>query len=505
MKQRKKQKDSTGIDPQKIFSYWSDIHTETENREFFGEHYDIVQKMIACRNPKLLGYHKYVCSEHPEEYCVVPYTCKVKICSSCAKIQTDKWTEEIKTIFPKTSCFHITLTMPKEFRDFFSIEDPVWKRRSDFYRLGWETVSGFFRSRNSETGCMVVLHTFGRAALINPHLHIIVLGGGLRQAKNSPNGYKYIKHECIPKEYIRTVWQRNLLQYVLENTVELAPYTKTIMTLLKKRNQYDQFGTVFKKITKIIKTNTPEKDWEKWIKVIIDVDYYIHIKKKGDKAKESANYVARYTRRLPISKSRILEFDTQKGIVKYCYQPHNEDYPVISEITIEQFLRRLLQHVPPKGFNMIRYYGILSSRETKKFRPILEKMFPFEIPEHIPFWRQRQKEYTGKDPFICSCCHQEMILVEKCYPNSSGKLIHKFFPPQKEKTKNVEESEKAPMGKLYLLSPKFLFLDVKIHLFRNLSQSKKYRFLNTRFLEKNLGILPKNLHIEIPILKFFIF
>ena len=103
--------------------------------------------MINCRNPRKLGFSKYQCPKDPEQYIIIPHTCKCSICQTCAKIRNDKWGEDIKNHFPKGKYYHLTFTIPKEFRYFFSKEDPDWQRKNEFYQLAgfrvfrlWESV-----------------------------------------------------------------------------------------------------------------------------------------------------------------------------------------------------------------------------------------------------------------------------------------------------------------------------------------------------------------------------
>ena len=75
-----------------------------------------IEKMLSCRNPERLGYHKYACPEHPDEYIIVPHSCKTRFCNSCGKVLTDKWVKGIEDDFPPTGFHHICFTVPKELR-----------------------------------------------------------------------------------------------------------------------------------------------------------------------------------------------------------------------------------------------------------------------------------------------------------------------------------------------------------------------------------------------------
>ena len=75
-----------------------------------------IEKMLSCRNPERLGYHKYACPEHPDQYIIVPHSCKTHFCNSCGKVLTDNWVKRIEDDFPHHSFHHICFTVPQELR-----------------------------------------------------------------------------------------------------------------------------------------------------------------------------------------------------------------------------------------------------------------------------------------------------------------------------------------------------------------------------------------------------
>ena len=56
---------------------------------------DTVEKMLACRDPNKLGYHKYTCPNHPQISVIVPNSCKSRFCNTCGKVLTDKWVDKM--------------------------------------------------------------------------------------------------------------------------------------------------------------------------------------------------------------------------------------------------------------------------------------------------------------------------------------------------------------------------------------------------------------------------
>ena len=75
-----------------------------------------VWKIMNYREPDGLGYVSYACPVHTSEICHIPRTCKSRFCSVCAKVQVDKWVSGMNELFPNSSYFHVTFTVPSQFR-----------------------------------------------------------------------------------------------------------------------------------------------------------------------------------------------------------------------------------------------------------------------------------------------------------------------------------------------------------------------------------------------------
>ncbi|WP_160174102.1 transposase [Endozoicomonas montiporae] len=79
---------------------------------------------------------------------------------------------------------------------------------------------------------------------------------------------------------------------------------------------------------------------------------------------------------------------------------------------MEDFIKRLVQHIPDKGFRMIRYYGFLATRVRSKLLPkvydLLEQPERKAIPIRFP---ALMKNSFGVDPLECIMCQSRMILT----------------------------------------------------------------------------------------------
>jgi predicted SnoaL-like aldol condensation-catalyzing enzyme len=369
---------------------------------------EVIENMRRCQEAGKdgLGYHKYACPNHPDKVRIVPHTCKTKICSTCAAIRNDMWGEEIKQRLPKGKYFHITFTMPEEFRTFFHKEwNHDWAHMNNLYILAWQVLRGYYKSQHKIfTGAVIVLHTFGRDLKINPHLHCIVPAGGLDETKNFK---KWKKLEYLAHEYLTKAWKHNLLEYVMKN---IPYFQKNVKDILKWAESNTTEGK--KKVINYINTFAPPEEREKWEKVT-SIDYYVHTAQRNN-FKNTVSYIARYSRRLPISKSRIVDFDQEKDLVTWAYQPHNKgEQEVLCTIKLFEFYDRIIRHIAPKHFRLVRYYGIFAAKNKKRFDKILHEVCEYEKPEPVLSWRERIFAYEGKDPLICPCCQTELELVEK--------------------------------------------------------------------------------------------
>ena len=95
------------------------------------------------------------------------------------------------------------------------------------------------------------------------------------------------------------------------------------------------------------------------------------IKETFNGAGNAIEYLGRYTHRIAISNSRILNIsDTH---VTFAAKDYRNDNKI--EVTLDgvEFIRRFLMHVLPKGFVKIRNYGILSNRMKKKQLKLIRK------------------------------------------------------------------------------------------------------------------------------------
>jgi hypothetical protein len=226
-------------------------------------------------------------------------------------------------------------------------------------------------------GNIIVLQTAGRSGHYNPHLHILMTAGGI----NTPEQWQNVSY--IPYDMMHRKWQYHLLKMLRENVSDPA-------------------------IKKDI-----DRAWKNYPKG------FVAFLQPGDVppgGQGLAQYLAKYVVSPPISIRRIERYDGKT--VSYWYRDHKTGQIEHQTLPVLQFIGRMIQHILPKGFHRIRYYGLHGNVRYQKMRERLADIIPSETPADPRGYRvlpakpfaQRFFDSFGKDPLLCPKCDNEMSL-----------------------------------------------------------------------------------------------
>ena len=135
-----------------------------------------------------------------------------------------------------------------------------------------------------------------------------------------------------------------------------------------------------------------------------------------------ARYVAKYVVSPPISVRRIDRYDGQR--VTYHYRSHRTERVEHETVAVDTFIGRMVQHTVPKGFNRIRYDGVQATKTFAKVKVAIQAALAkvegvvksaVQIIARLTY-RQRYEQSTGRDPFRCPHCQQEMEVWRIWHP-----------------------------------------------------------------------------------------
>ena len=120
-------------------------------------------------------------------------------------------------------------------------------------------------------------------------------------------------------------------------------------------------------------------------------------------------------KRPPISETKIKQYDGKN--VTYQFKDHHDDSIDTITMPVDEFIARLIRHIPDKHFRLIRYYNWLSNRLRSKLLPIVYKLIG-QNPELIKQinWRELFIHTFGKDPLKCRTCDSIMSWFKNVLP-----------------------------------------------------------------------------------------
>ena len=253
------------------------------------------------------------------------------------------------------------------------------------------TITADPRHLGAEIGFFAVLHTWGQTLLHHPHLHCVVPGGGL-----SPDGSRWIP--CRDG-------------FFLPVRVLSRRFRHLFLTALKKA--FDAGKLAFFSSLECLR----ERDaFLRYLAPLAKAEWVVYAKAPFAGPEQVLDYVGRYTHRVAISNNRLL--DIEDGQVRFRWKDYRRgDHQKTMTLDADEFIRRFLLHVLPKGFQRIRYYGFLSHRHREqklaRCRELLGMPKPEAVESAAKDYRDRMQELTGVSLRDCPACHQgHMVTIQ---------------------------------------------------------------------------------------------
>jgi len=166
---------------------------------------------------------------------------------------------------------------------------------------------------------------------------------------------------------------------------------------------------------------------------LLKINWYVHDSTELPSEDFTVSYIVRYAKRPPLAEWRILDYGKKSNSSEYMvtFSYKEREQPEIKwTVPVEKFISLLIQHIPPKHFRQVRYYGALATRTKPLFKKVLSRVFS-RMKEMAKFtrWRERITSFTGKDPLRCPICQREMELVEVAYFSRRLGSLAFYHPP----------------------------------------------------------------------------
>ena len=306
-----------------IFRRYGPDYIERFGTRMLPSHHRALHDIVACRTEQMGG--QLYCCENPDcEHFVYAYhSCGNRSCPKCGQDKTQRWIEKQHNRLLPTHYFLVTFTLPSELRPIArSNQKVVYDLLFKSSAAALQKLAKDPRFVGGDIGMMGGLHTWQRDMRFHPHIHFIVPGGGL-----SPDRSQWLPSKAdffVPVEALSPIFRAKFRD------------------ALKKTDLFDY---------------VPAEVWQK--------DWVVHCKPVGN-GNSALKYLAPYIYRIAITNNRIEKLEN--GQVSFRYKNSDTDQWQTVTLPAFDFIHRFLQHVLPKGFVKIRYYGFLSPAKRNLLR-----------------------------------------------------------------------------------------------------------------------------------------
>jgi hypothetical protein len=200
------------------------------------------------------------------------------------------------------------------------------------------------RHLGAEIGFLSVLHTWGQNLKHHPHVHCVVPTGGLALDTSS--------------------WIRPRDGFFLPVKVLSKVFRGKFVAGLRRAFRAAKLSFYGE-----LKALSNERLFRPFVRSLYRTDWVVYSKKPFRGPQHVLQYLARYTHRVAISSHRLLSFRDGQVAFRWKDYAHGNKQKIMT-VSVEEFLRRFLIHVLPRGFVRIRFYGFLSRPKRAHLLPI---------------------------------------------------------------------------------------------------------------------------------------
>ena len=324
-------------------------------------HKKAARAILSCRTAEA-GMVFHQCGDCGK-YESSPVSCGHRACNACGGHKAIEWeARQLARLLPVP--YHmVTFTVPSEFREIFRKNQCLMY--DIFFResaAALSTLAADPKHLGGEIGMTGVLQTWTRDLRYHPHIHYLVPGGAL-----TADGWVRPKNPDV-----------------------LVP-AKPLAAMMRNR-----FRDALKAADFKLYMTLPARFWKK--------PWNVDARRAGSGA-TAFGYLARYVQKTALDAARILAVTDETVTFRWTDRESGETRT--QTVTGEEFLRRFLQHVLPKGFTRVRHFGFLSPAAKKKYERVRSLLRAGAIVLKLP----------AKPVVACPCCGAAMHFVAMIRPS----------------------------------------------------------------------------------------
>lgn len=327
-------------------------------------HLDAMRAVLACKSGAL-GAHLAACPKCASRH-LLPHACRHRACPRCGAADTERFVDRQRELLLPVPYFHLVFTVPAELRRL--VREHQRPLLGAICRAAFDALAALCRDPRhlgaQRIGALAVLHTWSRTLIWHPHVHMLVPAVGL--ADNNTIVRPRRAEFLVPAAALASAYRTRLLAHIRRE----LPHVRLAPELFSKR-------------------------WVVYLSATL-----------GGHTDALLAYLGRYVHRTALTDKRILAVEPDAVVLRYRDSATNKRKTI--PLHPNEFLRRFLQHVPPKGLHRVRAYGLYHPAARTQLRQLQLALAP-SIPP-LPS-RPATTTTTNKPRLRCPTCHHPELIV----------------------------------------------------------------------------------------------
>jgi hypothetical protein len=371
---------------------------EKSKRWITWQHRKVLLAILRCRTA-VLGGHLDRCSDCG--HVAISYnSCGNRHCPRCQGNARLRWLAARERELLPTRYVHAVFTMPRELA-------PVALQNKKvvfnlLFQASAETlleVARDPRHLGAEIGFFSVLHTWNQRLQFHPHIHCVLAAGGM-----SPDRTRWISSSrrfFLPIKVLSRVFRG---KFVARLRAAFQAGTLTFHGSLRHLAEPRTFAS--------------------WLRTLFRQDWVVYAKRPFGGPQHALRYLGAYTHRVAISNHRLVTLEHGNITFRWRDSAHGNKKKLMT-LPVDEFLRRFLLHLLPRGFVRIRHFGFLANRRRAGLLPICFQLLSLASPQSPP--AKAVSPIRQSFTWPCPRCGGCMCFVERI---SAAELLLRSPPPQ---------------------------------------------------------------------------
>ncbi len=370
-----------------IFRRYGPEYIVRFGKNMLPSHRRAIRDIVDCRT-EALGGHVVKC-DHCLALDYAYHSCKNRGCPKCHGNDTQRWLNKRRAELLEVIYFHLVFTLPAELREI------VRSHQKTLYSILMRAAAHALlklavdpKYVGAKSGMLAVLHTWTNALAFHPHGHFLVPGGGI-----SPDGrwLSSRKNFLVPVKALSPIFRAKFM----EMAQDALPCVKL-----------------------------PAEVWEK--------DWVVYAKPTVQGSDKVLQYLARYVHRIAITNNRILAIENDQVTFRYKetrkQKKKGQSRWKTMTLPAMKFMARFLQHMPPRGFHKVRYYGIWSPANRSLLRQVQLRLASKVKVEDNPIAGAEDDDHAPQQIRRCRLCNEGFMMVVSIIPRGWKKDLARSPP-----------------------------------------------------------------------------